>query len=202
MNNPAEKPEDAIPEDQPAGHDAASADAAAGFSHKIAALEKELERTKDQMLRALADAENTRRRSQKEREDAGKYAVSSFARDLLDVADNFHRALQSIPAELKDADERVKGVVTGIETVQKEMLRTFEKHGIRKIEPIGEPFNPHFHEVIFEAPVPGKPPGTVIQLIEAGYILNDRLLRPARVGVSKADGSGAGEPPHRIDEQA
>ncbi len=198
MNNPAEKPEDALPED----HDATGPDAASALAHKIAALEKELERTKDQMLRALAEGENTRRRSQKEREDAGKYAVSSFARDLLDVADNFHRALQSIPAELKDADDRIKGVVTGIETVQKDMLRTFEKHGIRKIEPIGEPFNPHFHEVIFEAPVPGKPSGMVIQVIEAGYILNDRLLRPARVGVSKADGNGPGEPPHRVDEQA
>lgn len=164
---------------------------------RIKALEDELADAKDKMMRALADAENARRRAVKDREDAGKYAVSSFAKDLLDFSDNFLRAITAIPPEIA-ADEKVAGIVQGIEAMNAQLLQTFGRHGIRKIEPLDEPFNPNFHEVMFEAPVPGKPGGIVIQVVEAGYILNDRLLRAAKVGVSKGGAGGD----HQVDKSA
>lgn len=174
----------------------------AELEQKIKTLEAELEKTKDQMLRALADAENSRKRAMKEREDASKFAISNFAKDLITVADNFRRAIDSIPAEAAAADARVKSLLDGIEATERTMLKTFEQHGIRKIVPENEPFNPNYHDVMFEAPGTGKPAGTVIQVIEAGYVLNDRLLRPARVAVAKDEGQGGGEPGSRIDTQA
>ncbi len=169
---------------------------------RIAALEAELARSKDQTLRALAEADNTRKRAVRDREDAGRYAVTAFARDLLDVADNFRRAIESITPELREIDERIAGLIAGIEAVENEMLKAFEKHGIRKLDPIDELFNPNYHEVMFEAPVPGKNPGTVIQVIEPGYIINDRLLRPARVGVAKDTEGNTSEDGHQLDTEA
>mgnify|MGYP001350227485 CR=1 FL=1 len=163
-------------------------------------LQKELADTKDQLLRAAAETENLRKRFAREREDALKFAISSFAKDLLDVADNFRRALEAIPAELHD-DERVKTIIEGIEATERTMLRTFEKSGIKKLEPqLDEAFNPNFHEVMFEAPVAGKPSGAIIQVIETGYMLHERLLRPARVGVAKGDGSV--DPARNVDTSA
>lgn len=166
-------------------------------AERIKALESEVVDAKDKMMRALADAENTRRRAVKDREDAGKYAVSSFARDLLDFSDNFQRALAAIPAELQE-DERLSSIVTGIQAMNAQLLATFDRNGIKKIEPMDEPFNPNFHEVMFEAPVPGKPGGIVIQVVEAGYVLNDRLLRAAKVGISK----GGPLSDHQVDKSA
>jgi molecular chaperone GrpE len=174
-------------------------DEAARVAGVIEALQAEVAAAKDQTLRALADAENTRKRALKEREDAGKYAISAFARDLLEFSDNFHRAMDAIPAEVK-ADERIVAVITGIEAMEKDLFSTFEKHGIQKITPLGEMFNPNFHEALFEAPGTGKPGGMIIQVVEPGYIIKDRLLRPARVGVAKADdGAPAGG---HVDTQA
>ncbi len=166
---------------------------------KITELENALNQTRDQLLRSVAEMDNLRKRSVREREDAGKYAVSSFAKDLLDVADNFRRALDHVPAEMRD-NETSKSLIEGIEATERGMLKIFEKHGIRKIEPKDEPFNPNLHEVMFEASVPGKPAGMIIQLIETGYTLNDRLLRPARVGVAKGD-TGEGTA-HNVDTKA
>lgn len=160
---------------------------------RIVTLEEELAVTKDQALRALAEAENTRRRAIKDREDASKYAVSAFAKDLLDFADNFSRALSAMPEGDEATSEQIKGIIDGIRAMDKELLKTLEKHGITKIEPMDEKFDPNFHEVMFEAPVPGKPAGMIIELIEPGYILHGRLLRPARVGVVKDDGSDEGQ---------
>jgi molecular chaperone GrpE len=186
-----------------AAHQApADAPASAGDAVKIAALEEQLALAKDQTLRALAELENYRRRAQKEREDAGKYAVSSFARDLLPVSDNLRRAIEAFPDDAKQ-DIRVANLIDGIEATEKELLKSFDKHGIEKIEPLDQPFNPNYHEVMFEANIPGKPGGTVIQVIEAGYVLNDRLLRPARVGVSKSEGgSSAAYPGGNLDTEA
>jgi molecular chaperone GrpE len=166
----------------------------------VVALQAELAQAKDQTLRAMADAENTRRRAVKDREDASKFAISSFARDLLSVADNLRRALDAIPADLPASDPRIKNLMDGIEATEREMLRTFEKNGIQKINPLDQPFNANFHEVMFEVPGTGKPPDTVIQVVEVGYILNERLLRPARVGVAKDD--SAAVPGGHIDTQA
>ncbi|HEY8189285.1 MAG TPA: nucleotide exchange factor GrpE, partial [Micavibrio sp.] len=167
-----------------------------GGSSRIAELEAELSRMKDHMLRALADADNTRKRAVKEREDASRFAVTSFARDMLEIADNFRRALDAVPVEVRGGDNPlIKNLMEGIEAIERTLMKIFEKHGIKKIEPIDAMFDPNFHEVIFEAPMPGKEPGTIIQVAEPGYVLNDRLLRPARVGV--AGGSG-----HKIDKTA
>ncbi len=160
----------------------------------IKALQDEVDKAKDQTARALAEAENTRRRAVKEREDASKYAVSAFAKDLLDVSDNLRRALEAVPEDLLDTEPRLKNLVDGIEATERTLLRSFEKHGIEKIEPMDEPFDPNFHEVMFEAPVPGKPAGTIMQLVEAGYTLNGRILRPARVGLVKDEGEGSTPP--------
>ncbi len=163
----------------------------------LAGVQEELNKTRDQLLRALADAENTRRRAVKEREDAGKYAVSSFAKDLLDFSDNVRRAIEAVPDDLKNgSDDRIKNLIAGLAAMEQQMLRTFEKHGIKKLNPMNEVFDPNFHEVIFEAPDTGKPGGVIIQVAEPGYTLHGRLLRPARVGVAKGDGSG------RVDTQA
>lgn len=165
----------------------------AGADERAEALQAELDQAKDQMLRAVAEAENTRKRLLREREDVRKYAIADFARDLLDFSDNFRRALDSIPAEAKE-EELVKNVVSGVEAMEKSLIGTLEKHGITKNEPIDEMFDPNFHEAMFEAPGTGKPAGTVIEVIEPGYLLQDRLLRPARVGIAKDDGSAPPSP--------
>ncbi|QQG37091.1 MAG: nucleotide exchange factor GrpE [Micavibrio aeruginosavorus] len=168
---------------------------------QISELQQQLAAMKDQGLRALAEAENTRKRAIKDREDASKYAIANFARDILDYTDNFKRAIDSIPDELKaSGDDRIKNMIAGLEAMQRQLLQTFEKNGVKKIEPRDEPFNPHFHEVMFEVPGTGKPAGTIIQLVDAGYILHDRLLRPARVGVAKDEGQGGSA--HNVDTQA
>ncbi len=152
---------------------------------RIKTLEEQLDRTKDQMIRALADAENTRKRAVKERQNASKYAISNFARDIINVADNLHRALEAIPEEILKEFPQVKNLVSGIEATERELIRCFEKNGIGKLEPLNEKFDPNFHEVMFEAPMPEKENGTIIQIIEPGYIINGRILRPAKVGIAK-----------------
>lgn len=168
-------------------------------ARKIKELEEAFLHTKDQLLRTVAEMENLRKRSAREREDSSKYAVTSFAKDLLEVADNFRRALDHIPEELRN-DEKTKALVDGIEATERSMLKVFEKNGIKKIEPLDEPFNPNLHEVLFEAPIPGKPSGMIFQMIEAGYVLNDRLLRAAKVGIVK--GEPGSDTAHNVDTSA
>lgn len=171
---------------------------------QIAALQQELLDNRDRTMRALAEAENTRKRAMKDRDDAGKYAIAKFARSLLDFSDNFERALAAIPEDIKSVDPRVTNVVEGIEAMQRELNDVFDKNGIQKIEPLDEPFDANFHEVMFEAPVPGKPAGIIIQVIEPGYILNDRLLRAAKVGIAKAgaEHKSPTDPGVNLDESA
>lgn len=164
------------------------------------ALEKELADTKDKLLRAVAETENMRVRARREREDASKFAVSNFARDLLEVADNFRRALDSAPEDRDQISERMKLLLEGIEATERSMARTFEKNKIEKLEPLDQKFDPNFHEVMFEAPMPDKENGTIFQILEVGYILNGRLLRPARVGVVKNEGQPPA-PSHSVDEE-
>ncbi len=173
-----------------------------GEDPRIALLQEELAKTKDQMLRALAEAENSRKRALKERDDASKYSIAGFAKDIISVADNLQRALAAIPADALAAEPRLKSLVDGIEATQREMQKTFEQNGIRKIDPTDEPFNPNYHEVMFEAPGTGKRPGFIVQVIDVGYLLHDRLLRPARVGVAKDEGQGNGTPGVNLDIQS
>jgi len=155
---------------------------------RIKELEAELATMKDRALRALAEADNTRRRAEKERADTAKFAVSSFAKNLLPVADNLRRALEAIPEETRKGNETIENIVVGVEATERELLRAFDKAGIKPIEAMEKPFDPNFHEVLFEGQIEGAAPGSVIQVMETGYVINERLLRPARVGIAKRTG--------------
>lgn len=157
-----------------------------------AALQAEVASLKDQLLRALAETENLRRRSQRERENALKYAAVPLMRDLVGVVDNLRRAMDSVAPEALEADEHLRTLMAGLEMTQKELATVFERHHIVKIDPLGERLDPHNHEAMFEVPDPATPSGTVVQVVQAGYRLHDRLLRPAQVGVAK--GGPAPEP--------
>ncbi len=158
---------------------------------QLTALEAEIADQKDRLLRALAETENVRRRAQREREDASKYAVTGFAKDLLSAADNLRRAIESLPeAEVKD--ERTRSLLAGVAATERELLSVFERHGIRRIDPKGEPFDHNFHQAIFEAERADQPSGTVVEVLQPGYVLHDRLLRPAMVGVAKGGPKPAG----------
>jgi molecular chaperone GrpE len=159
---------------------------------RLAVVEAELADTKDRLLRALAETENARRRFQREREDTQKYAISGFAKDLLTVVDNLRRALDAMP-EAEVTDPRTRSLLDGVAATERELLAAFERHGLRRIDPKGERFDHNFHQAIFEAERPGAPPGTVIEVLQPGYVLHDRLLRPAMVGVAKAgEGTDSG----------
>jgi len=179
---------------------------ASEHEERITILEEQLDRAKDQMMRALAEAENTRKRAQKDRTDISKYAISSFARDLLDFADNFRRAMEALPKEqTEDSDDHINNILSGLEAMDRDMLSTFEKHDIKKIEPLEEMFDPNFHEVMCEIPTSDSAPGTIIEIIEPGYILHDRLLRPARVAIAKSDDGAhddTDEPGSHVDQEA
>jgi molecular chaperone GrpE len=151
----------------------------------IAALETELADTRDRLLRALAETENTRRRAQREREEASKYAISQFAKDLLATADNLRRALASVP-EGRVRDELTRTLLAGVAATEQELLAAFERHGMRRVDPLGERFDHNFHQAIYEVERADEAPGTIVEVLQPGWLLRDRLLRPAMVGVAKA----------------
>ena len=161
---------------------------------ELAKAKAEAGQLKDQLLRALAEAENTRRRSQREREDTARYASANLAKDVVQFADNLSRALAAVPAEALVQDEALKNLVEGIAATERQFLTALERHNIKRIDPLGEKFDAHLHQAMFEVPGSGKPAGTVVQVLQPGYVLHDRLLRPALVGVAKGD-SGAPEIP-------
>jgi len=167
-----------------AGDDGA---ALAEAQDRIAALEAETAKLKDQALRALAETENIRRRSEREREDTAKFAISSFAKSLLDAADNMRRAIDAVPAEAVEQDQALATLMDGVAATERQLLAAFERNGVTRIEPVGEVFDPNFHQAMFELPGSGKPAGTIIQVIQPGYVLQGRLLRPAMVGVAKGE---------------
>ncbi len=142
---------------------------------------------KDQLLRALAETENVRRRVQRDRDEALKYATTGLAKDLLPVADNLRRALAAIPQEALENDEALRNLKTGVEMTERLLLTALERHQVKRIVPLGEKFDSHFHQAMFEVPGTGQPAGTVVQVLEDGYTIHDRLLRPALVGVAKAE---------------
>jgi len=177
--------------------DATEASGEPSVEARVAALETELAEQKDRLLRALAETENVRLRAQREREDASKYAVAGFAKELLSVADNLRRALDSLPAS-EARDERTRGLLAGVEATERELLAVFERNGIRRIDPDGERFDHNLHQAVFEAERPGKPGGVIIEVLQPGYVLHDRLLRPAMVGVAK-EIPGPAEPVESTD---
>ena len=212
-NDPQKKPEDPAqestetPEDRPSAEElvpglaeAIAEEEATDAAARIAELEAERDDLKDKLLRALAETENVRRRAERDRKDAETYGGTRLARDLLSVHDNLERALAN-------ADEALRaehaGFLEGVELTQRELLNAFSKHRIEKVAPeTGERFDPHRHQAMFEAPVPGAEPGTVIEVMQAGFIIADRLLRPALVGVAKAAPQPGPEETEREDAEA
>ena len=148
--------------------------------------EEQIAELKDQLLRARAETENVRRRAAREKEDASRYAMANFARDMLGVSDNMHRALDAVPDEARGGDDAMGSLWQGVEMTERELLSALERHGIKRIDPVGEKFDHNLHQAMFEVPGADAEPGTVVQVVQAGYVIGDRLLRPAMVGVAKA----------------
>lgn len=181
-----EPTENAVPdEDQVDAADAVEQDAADQSDDAAPDLAAELAETKDRLLRALAEAENVRRRAQRDVENATKRSIAGFAREMVVVADNLDRALAAVDGKAVDGNDAVKGLLEGVSMTAREMLNAFERNGIKKLEPLGERFDPQQHEAMFEYEDASKPAGSVGQILEPGYILNGLPLRPAKVGVTK-----------------
>jgi molecular chaperone GrpE len=179
-------PEERTPETETAAAPENPADALASARAEAAQL-------KDQLLRAMAETENTRRRAARDREDAQKYGISNFAREVLSVADNLRRALEAIPAETLQSDEALKTLYDGVAATERQLEAALGKQQIQRIWPEGERFDSNFHQAMFEVPDTGKPAGTVVQVLQAGYKIHDRLLRPALVGVAKGGPAAAND---------
>ncbi|PYF02163.1 molecular chaperone GrpE [Rhodopseudomonas faecalis] len=150
------------------------------------AIAKELAETRDKMLRTLAEMENLRKRTTREVADARTYGVTSFARDVLEIADNLQRALDAVPADARDnADAGLKALIEGVQLTERSLLNALEKNGVKKFDPTGQKFDPNFQQAMYEIPDETVPAGTVLQVVQAGFTIGDRVLRPAMVGVSK-----------------
>ena len=165
-----------------------------GTHEQFARLETENADLKDRLLRALADAENTRRRAERDLNDARQYAVTKFAGDMVNVADNLERAMANLPDELRQGTAAVRTFVEGVELTEKELLRALEKHGVKKLEPAGSRFDPNFHEAMFQVQDPSVPSGTVTTVLQPGYSIGTRSLRPAKVGVASGGPRQSGAP--------
>jgi molecular chaperone GrpE len=153
---------------------------------EVARARAEVAELKDKLLRLAADMENLRKRTEREKAEATLYAATNFARDLLSVADNMGRAIAAVPPESRDgADEVIRNLIAGVEVTERELLNVFQRYGIRRIETVGQKFDPNMHQAMFEIPTSGEAPGTVVQELQAGYAIGERCLRPALVGVAK-----------------
>src|ERR1700760_4275635 len=158
----------------------------------VEALTKEVAESRDKMLRTLAEMENLRTRTKREVSDAKTYGITGFARDVLEIADNLQRALDAVPAEAKAAaDPGLKALMEGVELTERSLLNALEKNGVKKFDPAGEKFNPNFQQAMYEVPDASVPSGTVVQVVQAGYTLGERVLRPALGGVSKGGAKAA-----------
>ena len=177
-------PEQETTPEAAATSDEGTAPEEASSNEQLVSAVAEIAALKDRLLRAVAETENLRRRSEREKADAANYAMTAFARDLLSVGDNLRRALESIPAET-DLGDNAKTLVEGIEMTERELSNMLERHNIKKIDPLGEKFSYDLHQALFEVPDTDKEDGTIIQVMQVGFIIKDRLLRPAMVGVAK-----------------
>jgi molecular chaperone GrpE len=165
--------------------DAIDLDAEDPQDARVAELEKQLEEARQKTLYAQAETQNVRRRLEGEKQTASAYAVTNFARDVLSVKDNLDRALSVIPEELRQQDG-IKGLIAGLEATGRELSNVFQRHGIVKVEALGQPLDPNKHQAMLEVPSADAAPGTIVQEMQAGYMIKDRLLRPALVGVARA----------------
>lgn len=187
---PINEPEDTLPEGAEPAAEAAPEAMARALQALLEQKEGELAAMKDQALRAMAETENTRRRSERELADMNKYAVTNFAKDLVNVLENLQRATDAIPAELRSSQPAVNSLATGVEMTLKELLTVFERYGIVRIDPMGQKFDHNYHQAVAQVDAPDAEPGSVVQVLQAGYSIHDRLLRPAMVAVA-APRSGA-----------
>nr|WP_137678432.1 nucleotide exchange factor GrpE [Parerythrobacter lutipelagi] len=173
-----------VPEEFLTDEDDAAEDSETGVEEALAQLRDDLETSKQETLYAKAEAQNVRRRAEKDIADARTYAATGFARDILSVADNLARAIEAVPENLRE-DSKFKGLVVGIEATQRELDKVFSQHGISRIAAAGLPLDPNQHQAMMEIPTDEHEPGTIVQEMQAGYMIRDRLLRPAMVGVAK-----------------
>ena len=164
----------------------------------VEALEEQVSELKDQLLRSVAELDNYRKRAEREKEQLRKFGIANFAKDLLSAVDNLRRAVESGPSDLEGADESVKNLIVGVEMTERELLNALEKNGVRKIDPTGEKFDYNFHQAMFEVETDKEEPGIVMQVLQPGYAIEDRVLRAAMVGVSKSNTS---DQPERVDEK-
>ncbi len=197
MNDDTSKPEDNKPTPE-AANDAApdmQADATNDAeADPVETLRAENAELRDRLLRSVADMENLRKRTEREIGDTRSYAIAGFARDMLTATDSLSRALMMLPHEAREAaDATTKSLIEGIEMTEREMQRLLAKHGVKPIEAEGQKFDPHKHQAMFEVPDPTRPEGTVVQVVQAGFAIGDRVLRPAMVGVAKGGGA-TGQP--------
>ncbi len=197
MTDAKDLPDDNATAEQPA----AEAAEATGPTPREAELQAELADVTEKLLRAMAETENVRRRLEQAAEDRGKYAVSGFAKDMLPVADNLRRALESIPADAKESDPLAVKLIEGVELTERALLSALERHGVKKVESLGQLLNPHLHQAMMEVDDPSHASGTIILEMQAGYTLNGRLIREAMVGVAKG-GPKPGQGESGVDTQA
>jgi molecular chaperone GrpE len=155
----------------------------------------EIDDIKDKLLRAHAEVDNIRKRAEREKEDAAKYAVTKLARDIVGVGDNFQRAIDAVPAGAAERDATLKSFLEGVTMTERELLNVLDRHGIKRLQPMNEPFNPHLHQAVTQVPRDDVPAGTIVAVYQAGYTIADRVLRPAMVGVSQAAPKPNGTPP-------
>lgn len=151
---------------------------------------------RDKLLRTMADMENLRRRTEREKDDTARYAISNFARDVLTIGDNLRRVVEHVPADAAAQDPALKSFLEGVELTERELLKMLEKHGVTKLEPLGQRFDPNQQQAMYEVPTTEVPEGTVVEVMQAGYTIGDRVLRPALVAVSK----GGAKPAQKSDE--
>ncbi|MGH6865372.1 MAG: nucleotide exchange factor GrpE [Methyloceanibacter sp.] len=171
-----------------------TADAGAAIDADINALLGENAEMRDRLLRTMADMENLRRRTEREKSDTARYAISNFARDVLTIADNLKRAVDHVPAEAAAQDPALKSFLEGVELTERELLNMLERHGVARIEPLGERFDPNSQQAMYEVERPDVPEGTVVDVMQSGYTIGDRVLRPALVAVAKGGGRPAPQP--------
>lgn len=181
-----------LPDENPAAAEQAAANAAPKPDDIVAKLTAEVEKLEgqitdltDRLLRAHADMDNIRKRGEREKEETAKYAITKFARDIAGVADNFERAIQAVPAGSAEENSTLKLLVEGVSMTEREFLNVLEKNGVRRVNPKGEAFNPHLHQAVMEIQNPDLPPGTITEVYQQGYVIEDRVLRPAMVVVAK-----------------
>jgi molecular chaperone GrpE len=188
-------PEPAAPATPAGAGEAGTAPAGAQSpEEQLAALRAEAGDLKDRLLRAHAEVENMRKRTEREKEEIAKYAVTRLARDVVSVGDNFQRAIDAVPAGAAEQDPALKSFLEGVTMTERELLNVLERHGIKRIQPMNEPFNPHLHQAVMEIPRTDVPAGTIVQLFQPGFTIEDRVLRPAMVAVAKGGPKAAPAP--------